>query len=339
MASETPPFWWTEPDWRAAALAPLALLYGAVAGHRLRNARRTKVDIPVLCIGNFTVGGSGKTPVAIAFAHAARAMGLSPGMLSRGHGGSVSKPHMVDLHHDSAREVGDEPLLLAAAAPVVVSRDRAAGAKLLIEQGCDLLIMDDGFQSAQIHIDYALLVVDGRYGLGNGRVIPAGPLRAGLVEQMRFAAALLVMGEGAGADSVIRAASRAGRPVFRAGVRARQDLTGLHCVAFAGIGHPQKFFDTLRGAGATLVSSKAFPDHYSFGDDELKELAGMAEAEGAELVTTAKDAVRIGPKAFHALLPGRTRVLDIEAVFDAAGTPSRIVNETLAAWSERRLKA
>jgi tetraacyldisaccharide 4'-kinase len=335
LASETPPFWWSQPDWRAAALAPLAALYGAVAARRLRNARRGRVELPVPCIGNFTVGGSGKTPVAIAFAEAAKAMGLSPGILSRGHGGSFRAPHIVDPHHDGAKYVGDEPLLLARAAPVAVSRDRAAGAKLLTELGCDFLIMDDGFQSAQIHIDHALLVIDARYGLGNGRVIPAGPLRAPLVEQMRFVTALLVMGEGSAADGVIRAASRAGRAVYHAAVRPRHDLTGRRFLAFAGIGHPQKLFDTVVAAGGEVVLARPFADHHAYAEDELRDLAATASREGLDLVTTAKDAVRIGWTRLEELLPGRAEVLEIDAVFDSAGTPRRIIEATMAAASRR----
>ncbi|TIL55412.1 MAG: tetraacyldisaccharide 4'-kinase, partial [Mesorhizobium sp.] len=130
---------------------------------------------------------------------------LSPGFLSRGHGGSFGEPHIVDLHHDAARHVGDEPLLLAEHAPVAVTPNRAAGARLLMEKlGCDFLIMDDGFQSARLHIDFALVVVDTRYGIGNGRVIPGGPLRANIVDQLVFTSALLKMGEGTAADPVVR---------------------------------------------------------------------------------------------------------------------------------------
>src|SRR5690349_17700750 len=142
MASEAPPFWWNAPDWRAYALYPASAAYGAVAGRRMTYAKRERIDIPVVCVGHFTVGGTGKTPVAIALARTAKRMQLSPGFLSRGFGGSFPAPHVVDAAHDSARHVGDEPLLLAEHAPVVVTPDRAAGAKLLASRGCDLVIMD-----------------------------------------------------------------------------------------------------------------------------------------------------------------------------------------------------
>ncbi len=220
MASEAPPFWWLKGDWRGYALAPFGWAYGAVSGYRQDNAPRRPVDAPVLCVGNFTVGGAGKTPVAIELAKAASRLGRKPGVLSRGYGGNLDRPRLVDRNHDLARHVGDEPLLLARVAPVAVTPNRLAGARMLIEEkGCDLLIMDDGFQSARIAIDHALLVVDARHGFGNGHIIPAGPLRAPLRTQMRHTDSLLVIGDGSAADQIIRHAARAARPIYRAVIR------------------------------------------------------------------------------------------------------------------------
>jgi tetraacyldisaccharide 4'-kinase len=342
VASEAPPFWWEKPDWRSLALSPLSLAYRLVAGRQLRRARRQKIDAPVLCIGNFTVGGSGKTPVAMALADQARRRGLKPGILSRGHGGSFSaEPHLVDAAHDAAKHVGDEPLLLAEHAPVAVSPNRAAGAALLVDRhGCDFLIMDDGFQSARIHMDYALMVVDARYGLGNGRVIPGGPLRAGLADQLLFADAILKMGEGTAADSLVRRAARAGKPIFDARVRPRDAaaFAGRRFLAFAGIGHPEKFFDSVAQAGGVVTIKRPFPDHHVFAPDELGDLAKAAEKAGLGLVTTAKDAARLRHGAVPAGFLERLAVLEIETVFDPEHTPERIVDETLAAWRRRRLK-
>ena len=340
MASETPPFWWEKPDWRARALFPLSAAYAFVAGRRLHDARREKVPAPVLCIGNFTVGGTGKTPVAIALARKAHGMGLAPGILSRGHGGTFSTPHVVDARHDSARHVGDEPLLLAAHAPVAVTANRAAGARLLIDNhGCDFLIMDDGFQSAHIHIDYALMVVDARYGLGNGRVIPAGPLRAKVVDQLVHTHALLRMGEGSAADGVVRQAARAGKPVFDAHTRPceAEQFAGLRVLGFAGIGHPEKFFDTLSKTGATVVATRSFPDHHFYAGDELDDLLATARAQDLRLVTTAKDAARLRHGAASAAFLDSLSVLDIETVFDQQRTPAHIVEDTLKSWKLRRL--
>lgn len=340
-AGEAPPFWWKKGDWRAWALAPLSLAYGAVAGYRMRNARRSPVDAPVLCIGNFTVGGEGKTPVAIAMADAARGKGFTPGFLSRGHGGSVARPHLVDPHHDGARLVGDEPLLLALHAPTVVAADRAAGAKKLLEEGCDFILMDDGFQSARIHIDHALVLVDAARGVGNGHVLPGGPLRAPVVEQLRHADAVLRMGDGSGADAVVRRAARAGRPVFDAHVEPLDaaSFKGRRVLAFAGIGNPEKFYATLARCGAVVEETRSFPDHHAFSAEDIEELEEKAARRNLELVTTTKDLVRLetslSPMKEFA---ERVHVLEVAVVFDNPSTPARIVEQTLTAARERRFR-
>jgi tetraacyldisaccharide 4'-kinase len=263
---------------------------------------------------------------------------LKPGILSRGHGGSFAEPHIVDPAHDSAKHVGDEPLLLAEHAPVAVTPNRAAGARLLIEEGCDFLIMDDGFQSARIHIDYALLVVDARYGLGNGHVIPGGPMRAPLLDQLRFADALLKMGTGSGGDEAVRKAARAGKPVFEAATRPKDAgrLSGKRFLAFAGIGHPEKFFDTVADAGGVVALTRAFPDHHFYSEDELQELAATARAGQLRLVTTAKDAARLRNGSASTDFLKRLDILEIETVFDLDHAPTRIIDETLVAWRQRR---
>ncbi len=341
MVTEAPPFWWRESDWRAWLLLPFSSAYGAVARHRLVNAPRHPVDAPVLCVGNLTVGGSGKTPLAIALANHARGMMLKPGFLSRGHGGSVGAPHLVDADHDSARHVGDEPLLLARAAPTAVTADRRAGAELLLSEGCDFIIMDDGFQSARIHIDYSLIVVDARRGIGNGHVIPAGPMRAALVDQMRFADGVLRLGEGEAAEKVIRHASRAGRPVYDATIRAAAPpaIAGRGCLAFAGIGDPQKFFDTVANVGARAEITSNFPDHHFYSDYDIEELVQTAEARDLLLATTAKDAARLahGSEAMEEFRR-RLHVIDVEVTFEVDQTPRTIIEDTLAEWRRRRLR-
>lgn len=340
-AGEAPSFWWRKSDWRAWALAPASIAYGVVAGRRMQRARRAPVDAPVLCVGNFTVGGEGKTPVAIALCAEAVHRGLNPGFLSRGHGGSLMRPQQVDPHHDGARLVGDEPLLLGRHAPTVVTADRAAGAKKLLEEGCDFIVMDDGFQSARIHIDYALVLVDAARGIGNGHVLPGGPLRAPLVEQLRHADALLRMGEGTGADRVVRMAARAGRPVFDARLEPldAESFAGGRFLAFAGIGNPEKFFATLRRCGAHVEKTRSFPDHHAFSADDVEELTERSQKDGLELVTTAKDIVRLqtalGPVRAFA---GRVRVLEIAASFDPPSLAARIIHETLVAARERQFR-
>jgi tetraacyldisaccharide 4'-kinase len=335
VASDAPPFWWDRPDWRSALLWPVSALYGVVAARRMETARRERVGVPVLCVGNPTVGGAGKTPLAIALARQASETGLTPGFLTRGHGGSLGKPHLVDPHHDSAKSTGDEPLLLARHAPTAVTPNRAAGARLLIGEGCDFLIMDDGFQSARIHFDYGLLVVDARRGLGNGHIIPGGPVRAPLVNQLRHAHAVIRMGEGDGADRLVRLAARAGRPIYDAVAKPRpgSGVEGRDFLAFAGIGDPAKFFDTVAEAGGRVVAARSFPDHHFYSDENLADLLAQADAAGVDLVTTAKDAVRIRQSSdVGAALLARLSIIEIDVEFDLPGVPMRIVSDTLAAF-------
>lgn len=338
MLSEAPPFWWQPADWRARLLAPAAAVYAAVSDRRMRAAPRRRVDLPVLCVGNLTVGGSGKTPVSIALAGEARRQGLQPGFLSRGHGGQARQAHLVDPEHDSPRHVGDEPLLLARHAPVAVTADREAGARLLAGRGCTLLIMDDGFQSARLHMDFALLVVDARHGIGNGYVIPAGPLRASLGAQLRLCHGVLRMGEGEGAEAVVRAAARAAKPIYaaRAVPVDPARFAGRRLLAFAGIGNPDRFFDTLRATGARVEAVRPFPDHHPYTDEDLAQLADDAAAARLELATTAKDAVRLRDRPAPVAFMSGLDVLEIEARFEDRSMAERIVAETLAAWRRRR---
>jgi len=339
-ASEAPPFWWEKPDWRAWTLWPFSSIYGLAASARLRGAKREKVPAAVLCIGNLTVGGEGKTPIAIALARRAISRGHKVGFLSRGYGGSLAKPHFVNPEEDSVRAVGDEPILLARHALTVVSRDRAAGARRLVQAGCELIIMDDGFQSARLHMDYALIVIDAMRGLGNGHVLPGGPLRAPLTEQMRFADGVVTMGEGDAADIVVRSASRAGRPVYSARIRprARNGFKGKRVLAFAGIGNPQKFYATLKACGAEVVTTRSFPDHHPFTEEDAKELSAAAAKEGLLLVTTEKDSVRLhhNPHVMRGFADS-VQVLTVEAVFDEPRAPDFIINAALKAGRERML--
>lgn len=341
MHSEAPPFWWSDKAWQGVALAPFGWLYGRIARHRMEKAPRAPVSVPVICIGNFTVGGAGKTPTALAIAARAAGRGLKPGFLSRGYGGSLEGTVRVDPDHHRARDVGDEPLLLAAMAPTVIARDRVDGARRLIAAGCDLIIMDDGFQSAKLQFDYALLVVDARRGLGNRRLIPAGPVRAPVVDQLRHASALLKVGQGEAAEWVVRLAGRAAKPIHRAALRPRGDLAlkGRPVLAFAGIGDPEKFFLTVEAMGADLRLTRAFSDHHDFSEDEAVDLMADAERGGLRLVTTAKDMVRLKSGHGHARdLAEKADVVPVDLVFDEPAIPDRVINAAIAAFKRRRVK-
>jgi tetraacyldisaccharide 4'-kinase len=279
----------------AAALAPLGKLYGRLAEAKFARAAPYRSRLPVICIGNFTLGGSGKTPTAIAVASLLASLGARPAFLTRGYGGKSKGPVFVGKG-DSAAEVGDEPLLLAEVAPTMVAADRAAGAKAFEETGATAIIMDDGFQNPGLAKDLALIVVDAGLGIGNGLVMPAGPLRAPLEAQIARADALIVVGSGGNAAPLEQAFVTRSKPVLNVRVVPRQDrrwLGVLPVIAFAGIAAPEKFYATLGVNGARVVAKHSFGDHHRFTQREAAALLKEAEERKAMLVTTDKDFVRI----------------------------------------------
>ena len=340
MASEAPPFWWEKPDWRAMLLSPVSALYGMVARYRMDNAKPEAIDLPVLCVGNLTVGGGGKTPTSVAIANAAKKMKLRPGVVSRGYGGLNSGAHIVDADHDLAKHVGDEPLLIAQHVPMAVSANRLAGARLLQEQGVDFIILDDGFQSMRLKSDFNLVVVDARRGVGNGHVIPGGPLRAPAVPQLRHADGVLRIGEGDAADAIVRQAAKAGKPIYVANTvpAKKMQLLRKRVLAFAGIADPDKFYESLTKAGAIISLARSWPDHHFFEDDELAELYQTAEAGDLVLVTTEKDAMRLarGSEISRKVLDAAL-VFRIEIAFDQPDAPQRIIQDTLENFRRRQL--
>ena len=295
-----PPDFWSRPasglggHARVLCLAPLAAIWTLAGRVRRWRTKGARAGIPIVCIGNVVAGGAGKTPTALAVAARLRAMGRKPVFLSRGHGGRLAGPVLVDPAQHDAADVGDEPLLLAAAGPAIVARDRVAGAALAAAHG-DVVVMDDGFQNPAVAHDLSLLVVDGEVWFGNGRVIPAGPLREPLADALSRADALLVVGGGRSIPSLPPGAP----PVLRARLVPRGDpgLDRRAVVAFAGIGRPEKFFATLRSLGARIVAAHSFGDHHRYTDADLARLRTEAKRVNATLVTTAKDAARLSPAA------------------------------------------
>jgi tetraacyldisaccharide 4'-kinase len=295
-------------------LAPAAALYGAIAASRM--ARRGRAaGIPVICVGNLTVGGSGKTPTAIAVAELLIAAGRRPFFLSRGYGGRFAGPLQVDPVRHGAADVGDEPLLLARVAPAIVARDRVAGANAARAAGANVIVMDDGFQNPGLAKDFSLIVVDGRRGLGNGLVLPAGPLRAPLAAQLERAQAMLVIGPPSGAAPAIASALARPLPVLYARLepdaRALAALQTSSVLAFAGIGDPEKFFATLSQAGIDVRARQAFPDHHRYRRAEAEGLVAQAAREGLALVTTEKDLARLAGAADLAPLAAAARALPV----------------------------
>ncbi|MEH3116885.1 MAG: tetraacyldisaccharide 4'-kinase [Methylorubrum populi] len=295
-----PPGFWSRPPSHPLArlLAPAGHLYGGLAANRMDRPGKAG-PCPILCVGNFTLGGAGKTPTALALARFLQDLGRRPAFLSRGYGGRLAGPLVVDPARHGAEETGDEPLLLAAAAAAIVARDRPAGARLCADAGADVIVMDDGLQNPSLTKTLSLAVVDGGAGLGNGLPFPAGPLRAPLARQWPHVAGLVLIGDGAPGAALAAEAERRGLPVHRARLvpEGVEGWAGRRVVAFAGIGRPEKFFDTLRGLGAEIVAERAFADHHPFRPSELAALAALAAREEAGLVTTAKDAVRLPAEA------------------------------------------
>jgi tetraacyldisaccharide 4'-kinase len=255
-----------------------------------------RAGVPVLCIGNFTVGGSGKTPTAISVAKLLAEAGRRPFFLSRGYGGTLAGPVRVDTQPAAA--VGDEPRLLARVAPTIVARDRPAGARAAIAAGADAIVMDDGWQNPSLAKDFVIAVLDGRRGIGNGRVFPAGPLRAPLDSQLDHADALLVIGPpGPAAARAIAAADQRSLPRFAGDLvpdpAAVARLSGTRALAFAGIADPDKFFATVEASGITIAARCSFPDHHRCTADEIARLMAEADAQQLTLLTTEKDLARL----------------------------------------------
>ncbi|HEY0353277.1 MAG TPA: tetraacyldisaccharide 4'-kinase [Enterovirga sp.] len=305
---KAPDFWWGEPGVAAHALTPLSHVYGAIAARRMAEPG-ARAAVPVICVGNVTVGGAGKTPTALALTAMLVEMGRRPFVLLRGYGGRLPGPVRVEPARHGTTDVGDEALLLARTAPTIVARDRPAGAALAVAEGADVIVMDDGLQNPSLAKDLSLAVFDAAVGVGNGLCLPAGPLRAPLTAQWPRIDAAIVIGDGAPGDAV--AAQAALRlPVFRAALRADPGVAAALAdepvLAFAGIGRPAKFFETLRGCGATLAETRAFPDHHPFTAAEIGTLLDLAERRGLRPVTTEKDAVRLAP-----LAPAEPRIAGI----------------------------
>lgn len=321
-----PPSWWfpsgRDGSFFARALHPLGLLYGELVKLRWRAQTPYCSSLPVICIGNFVAGGAGKTPLAIAVANRLKDWGETPYFLSRGYGGRISGPHFVQPDQDLAAAVGDEPLLLARHAPTVVAHDRKAGALFIEEQSATIVVMDDGFQNPALAKDLSLIAVDSQQGLGNKKIIPAGPLRAPLAFQREIADAIIVLGDNS--QNALRrlADAMSGLPIMSGRIVPHGDtewLSGSRVIAFAGIGRPEKFFTTLRELDAEIGSAHTFPDHHVYSDDDAKRLLTLAGDMGLPLVTTEKDWVRMhGRTGSVGTLRDQTRTVAIEIALEQA---------------------
>lgn len=334
-----PAFWYRPRSPLSLVLRPLGALYGAVTGWRML---RTGVDagIPVICVGNYHVGGAGKTPTVLALAKLLRELGETPVVLSRGYGGRLKGPVMVDRARHTAADVGDEPLMMASDVPVAVARDRLEGVALAKSQGATVIVMDDGFQNPRLLKDASLIVIDSERGLGNGNVFPAGPLRAPLATQLGRTDALVLIGDGRAANDVAAELAKRDRPELRARLKpvaaSLAQLSGKRVFAFAGIGDPDRFVRTLRACGLDVARTRAFADHHMFSNEELDALAVEARREQLTLVTTEKDLAR---------LRGREGVPDgivpfaVQLEFDDPAKLRQLISDRLYRARERRFGA
>ncbi|MBI3441975.1 MAG: tetraacyldisaccharide 4'-kinase [Proteobacteria bacterium] len=295
----TPSFWYQQKTISEVllkvALMPLGWAYGWLVRKKFDLYFPVPMSKPVICVGNLVAGGAGKTPVVLSLAELLLEKGYNPHLLTRGYGGKESGPLQVSPGRDTTYDVGDEALLLVDKAPTWVSANRPLGAQEAMDSGANIIIMDDGFQNSVIYKDFSFLVIDGIVGLGNKQVMPAGPLREGLKFGLSRADAVVVIGEDkTGAADYIRRLMTV--PILHAALVAdgnNPDVEGKKVFAFAGIGRPQKFRETLEAAGAVVEGWKEFPDHFPYDDEDLKEFMAAADAAGDVLLTTAKDYVRI----------------------------------------------
>ncbi len=336
-----PAFWYRPPSLISLLLSPLAAVYGAIAGRRLQR-KGFDTGIPVICVGNYHTGGAGKTPTVRALVKVLRDLGERPVVLSRGYGGRLRGPVLVDPDRHRASEVGDEPLMLAQSVAVAVSRERIDGLALAKSQGATVIVMDDGFQNPAIAKDLSLVVVDAHRGLGNTKVFPSGPLRAPLPPQIERTDALIVIGEGAAADAVAATVAAQDKPVLMAQLKAEtaaaSSLRGQRVLAFAGIGDPDRFFRTLRACGVEVVLERAFADHHPFTQGEIESLVAEAKRDGLTAVTTEKDLVRLGVGA--KLPPWAQRIVPFPVTLEFESLPvlRKLVSDRLFRARERKFR-
>jgi tetraacyldisaccharide 4'-kinase len=336
-----PAFWHGPASLKSHLLQPLAALYGAIAAKRLER-KGIDAGIPVFCVGNYHTGGAGKTPTVLALAKLLRELGEVPVVLSRGYGGQLRGPVKVDPSRHSAADVGDEPLMLAGRLPVVIARDRADGAALAKSQGASVLVMDDGFQNPAVVKDASIIVIDSHRGLGNGKVFPAGPLRAPLGPQIARTDALVVVGDGVAAKMLATEIAVRGKPVLAARLKpddaSLSSLQGRRVLAFAGIGDPARFFNTLRNSGVDVVRERAFPDHHVFSKADIDGLLSEARGDGLTLVTTEKDLARLKQRGELPVWAQAVMPFAVTLEFEDAASLRTFVSDSLFKAREHRFR-
>lgn len=301
------PTFWNKRNWQSWLLLPLGCIYAVITALRLKFHQPYQAKVPVICIGNLTAGGSGKTPTAISIAKILQQSGKNPFFISRGYGGTLQDV-VVNPDINSAFEVGDEPLLLARCAGVVVNHRRDKAAQKAVDEGADIIIMDDGFQNPLLYKNKSILVIDGAVGLGNRFPIPAGPLREFFNSGIKRADAVIILGK----DKLNIASEIPDLPIFKGNIIPQKPLSiADKTIAFAGIGRPEKFYASLAECGVNVIKTYSFPDHHFYTENELQNIIAEADGCGADIFTTAKDMVKIP----HKLQP-KFKVLEITVAWE-----------------------
>ena len=331
-----PAFWYRPRSPKSHLLSPLGALYGAITARRMAR-KGFDAGIPVICVGNYHVGGAGKTPTVLALTKLLRELGETPVVLSRGYGGRLKGPVMVDRERHTAADIGDEPLMMVRDVPVAVAHDRLEGVALAKSQGATVILMDDGFQNPRLLKDTSLIVIDSERGLGNGKVFPAGPLRAPLKAQLARTDALVLIGDGRAANDVATELAKRNKPELRARLKpdaaSLAQLFGKPVFAFAGIGDPERFFRTLRTSGIQVARARAFADHHMFSDNEIAALGAEASREQLTLVTTEKDLARLRGRAG---VPDGIVPFAVQLEFDEPARLRQLISDHLYKARERR---
>ena len=331
-----PAFWYRPRSPESQILRPLGALYGAITARRMA-LQGFDAGIPVICVGNYHVGGAGKTPTVLALTKLLRELGETPVVLSRGYGGRLKGPVMVDRERHTASDIGDEPLMMVRDVPVVVAHDRLEGVALAKSRGATVILMDDGFQNPRLQKDASLIVIDSERGLGNGKVFPAGPLRAPLKAQLARTDALVLIGNGHAANDVAAELAKRNKPELRARVKpdaaSVAQLLGKRVFAFAGIGDPARFFRSLRACGIEVARTRPFADHHMFSQNEIAALAAEAQREQLTLVTTEKDLARLRGREG---VPGGIVPFAVQLEFDDPAALRQLISDHLYKARERR---
>ncbi|NQY15103.1 MAG: tetraacyldisaccharide 4'-kinase [Henriciella sp.] len=309
-----------------ALLTPFAWAYAEITRRKIASAAPVSVPAIVICVGNLTAGGTGKSPVVTELrARLESKLGLRVATLSRGYKGRLKGPLKVQHGRHTATEVGDEPLMLSATGESWIGADRAAAGQAMCEAGVELILMDDGHQNPGLAKDFTLIVVDAEAGFGNGFVIPKGPLRESVQDGLERADAIIVMGDG-NEPAILHDHNL---PIFRGQITAGQKPPADRYVAFAGIGRPEKFFDTLQQLGVDLRDSVPFPDHHVFTESDMRYLRRLARDHGAWLITTEKDYVRLSTEMRREI-----EYLPIQVQFDREADLDSLLEDMIKAKAD-----